>query len=103
VIRPSAIAIASVVVPVVLGFVLVPIGFGLATACTDRAGNGGLAVAPCSAVDHGIKLGVILEAVIWLAASVAAWKSRRSSWRTALFLVTSVVAFTASVLLAGSY
>jgi hypothetical protein len=46
---------------------------------------------------------VILEAVIWLAASVAAWKSRRSSWRTALFLVTSVVAFTASVLLAGSY
>lgn len=71
-IRPSTITIASVVVPVVLGFVLVPIGFGLATACTDLAGNGGLAVAPCSAVDHGIKLGVILEGVIWLAASVAA-------------------------------
>ena len=104
--QPSAMGgwlIVSVLLPVGLGVALLPIGFGLGTSCTDIAGNGGLSVAPCSTVDHGIKLGLLLQAAIWLAATIAAWRSRRSSWMTRLFLVASLGAFTASVVLAGSY
>jgi hypothetical protein len=99
----GAFLITSNILPIVFGFLLLPASFGFGTLCTNTPGNGSLAESPCNRVDLGIKLGLVIQATIWLIAAGAAWRSRRTTWLTFVLVVGSVVGFVGSLIIAGSY
>jgi hypothetical protein len=93
----------SIGLPVLLGLGLLLAGFGIGTLCTDTPGNGGLAESPCNRVDLGVKLGIGLQAALWLIAVALVWRSGRVSWRTRLLVVLSGGVFVVALIVATSY
>jgi hypothetical protein len=91
----------------VLSFLLLTggllLGFGLATACTDVPGNGGLHQPPCNRVDHGIKMNTAFQAAFFIAPWVLGGRLRSRRWLAWTLLLGSVAAFALSLTIASSY
>jgi hypothetical protein len=95
--------IASNLTPIVLGVGLLFIGFGIGTTCTNVPGNGSLNESPCDRVGLGIKLNLVLQTFVWLAAAILAWRSRDTTWVTRSLVAGSVAIFAVSLVVSASY
>jgi hypothetical protein len=95
--------VSSIVLPFLLAGVLLAMGFGLGTACTDRPGNGSLSEAPCNMVTRGVTFNSISQVVLGALSIGFAVRSRRTTWLTRILVLLSVVVFVVSVAVAMSY
>ncbi len=95
--------VASISLPLVFGFVLVGVGFGVGTLCTDMPGNGSLNESPCNRVNIGVGLNLGLQVLLWVTAMVLTARSGRPNLLTRPIVMLSIAIFVGTFWLAASY
>ena len=82
---------------------LLVVGFGLGTLCTDTPGNGTLKEPPCNRVNIGVELNLGLQALFWLTAMLSTVRSGKPNLLTRPIVVLSIATFISAFWLARSY
>ncbi len=97
----SAWWVASISLPLVFGCMLLGVGFGIGTLCTDTPGNGTLNESPCNRVNIGVGLNLGLQALLWLTAMILTARSGRPNLLTRPIVVLSIAIFAGSLMRPG--